>query len=73
MNIKDSIKKLQLWKNEISIDSITGGITNQNFLVTDGQKKYFVRIGEDIFEHLVIRKNEIIASQAASLANIAPK
>ena len=73
MNIKDSIKKLPLWKNEISIDSITGGITNQNFLVTDGQKKYFVRIGEDIFEHLVIRKNEIIASQAASLANIAPK
>ena len=73
MNIKDSIKKLPLWKNEISIDSITGGITNQNFLVTDGQKKYFVRIGDDIFEHLVIRKNEIIASQAASLANIAPK
>ena len=64
---------MPLWKNEISIDSITGGITNQNFLVTDGQKKYFVRIGEDIFEHLVIRKNEIIASQAASLANIAPK
>ncbi|GIS77289.1 MAG: hypothetical protein CM1200mP13_06480 [Candidatus Pelagibacterales bacterium] len=61
MNIKNSIKKLPLWKNEISIDSITGGITNQNFLVTDGQKKYFVRIGEDIFEHLVIRKNEIIA------------
>ena len=60
MNIKDSIKKLPLWKNEISIDSITGGITNQNFLVTDGQKKYFVRIGEDIFEHLVIRKMKLL-------------
>ena len=42
MNIKDSIRKLPLWKNEISIDSITGGITNQNFLVTDDQRKYFV-------------------------------
>ena len=44
MNIKDSIKKLPLWKNEISIDSITGGITNQNFLVTDGQKNILLEL-----------------------------
>ena len=73
MDIHNSIKELKIWENKISIEPIKGGLTNQNFLVTDGSKKYFVRIGEDIFEHLVIRKNEIAASKAASLAEIAPK
>ena len=73
MSIETNIKSLKIWKNDISIEPVDGGLTNQNFLVTDDQRKYFVRIGEDIFEHLVIRKKEIIASQAASLANIAPK
>ena len=56
MNIKDSIKKLPLWKNEISIDSITGGITNQNFLVTDGQKKYFVFYRNVKFKRMNLRQ-----------------
>ena len=54
------------------IDKISGGITNENFLVTDGAKKYFVRLGDDIPEHLVSRRNELIASQAAAEKNIAP-
>ena len=73
MEIQNSIKNLEIWNNEISIETIKGGITNQNFLVTDGSKKYFVRIGKDIPEHLIYRNNEIAASQAASKAGIAPK
>ncbi len=73
MDIENSIKKLDIWKNQISIEVIKGGITNQNFLVTDGSSKYFVRVGEDIPEHLVFRNNEIAANKAASKAEIAPK
>ena len=73
MSIETSIKNLKIWKNNISIEPIDGGITNQNFLVTDGQNKYFARIGKDIEEHLIFRTNEIAASQAASSAGIAPK
>ena len=66
---KNSIKlisSISFWKGEINISSIKGGITNKNFLITDGSKKYFVRIGDDIPEHLVFRANEVHASKAAS-------
>ena len=43
-DIENSIKNLKIWENLISLEVIKGGITNQNFLVTDGSKKYFVRI-----------------------------
>ena len=72
-DIESSIKNLKIWENPISLEVIKGGITNQNFLVTDGSKKYFVRIGKNIPEHLIFRKNEIAVSKAASLAGIAPK
>tara|TARA_B100000029_G_scaffold516481_1_gene630145 strand:- start:95 stop:970 length:876 start_codon:yes stop_codon:yes gene_type:complete len=73
MNIENSIKNLKIWKDNIKIEKITGGITNQNFLVNEGNKKFFVRIGNDIPEHLIFRQNEIACSKAASLADIAPK
>jgi len=74
MNIQneDFIKSVPIWKNKIDIDKISGGITNKNFLVTDGEKKYFVRLGNDIPEHLVSRSNELIASQAAAEKKIGP-
>ena len=73
MSIEANIRSLKIWKNDILIEPVVGGLTNQNFLVRDGEKKYFARIGKDIEEHLIFRTNEISASKAASLAGIAPK
>ena len=73
---KNSIKiisDINFWNGKINISSIKGGITNKNFLVADGSKKYFVRIGDDIPEHLVFRSNEVQASKAASKIGICPK
>ena len=67
------ISDINFWKGKINISSIKGGITNKNFLVADGSKKYFVRIGDDIPEHLVFRSNEVQASKAASNIGICPK
>ena len=67
------ISGVNFWESKIDISSIKGGITNKNFLVTDGSKKYFVRIGDDIPEHLVFRSNEVQASKAASKIGICPK
>ena len=67
------ISGINFWKGKINISSIKGGITNKNFLVADGSKKYFVRIGDDIPEHLVFRSNEVQASKAASKIGICPK
>ena len=72
-DIENSIKNLKIWKHQISLEIIKGGMTNQNFIVTDGSKEYFVRIGKNIAEHLIFRENEIATSNAAALAGVAPK
>ena len=70
---KNLILSIPIWESTIEIKKIYGGITNQNFLIKDNLKKFVVRLGEDIPEHLVSRSNEIIASKAASETNISPK
>ena len=67
------INNIDFWKSKITISPVEGGITNQNFLVNDGFRKYFVRIGDDIPEHLVFRSNEIQASNAASKIGVSPE
>ena len=67
------IRSIPIWKNNIEINIIKGGITNENFLIEDNKKKFVVRLGEDIPEHLISRSNEVIACKAASEINISPK
>ena len=71
-DIESLIRSIPIWKNEISIKTIDGGITNLNFLIEEGTNKYVVRIGDDIPEHLVFRSNELIASKAAADVGISP-
>ena len=72
-NTLELINSIKFWKSEIKVSPVEGGITNKNFLVDDGSEKYFVRIGDDIPEHLVFRSNEIQASNAASKIGVCPK
>jgi len=66
------IKAMALWQGEISAIPLTGGITNVNYVVSDGDKKYVVRLGEDIPKHHVMRFNELAASRAAHAAGLSP-
>ena len=72
-NIENSIRSIPIWNEKIKIQIIEGGLTNQNFLIEENNKKYVVRLGNDIPEHLVSRSNELIVSKAASNAGISPK
>ena len=72
-NIENSIRSIPIWNENIKIQTIEGGLTNQNFLIEENNKKYVVRLGNDIPEHLVSRSNELIVSKAASNAGISPK
>jgi thiamine kinase-like enzyme len=67
------ISKLELWKTEVDIKPVDGGITNQNFIVSDRGQKYFVRVGVDIPEHGIKRFNELAASRAAHTAGLSPE
>ena len=73
MDAIEKIKTLSIWKNDLNINPLEGGITNLNFLVNHGNEKLVVRLGQDIPEHLVYRSNEINVSKAAHEIGVSPK
>ena len=60
------------WSGPVTIEPLSGGITNLNYVVTDGGRRYVVRLGQDIPEHLVMRWNERALTAAAAEAGISP-
>lgn len=66
------VQALTCWSGKIQPEIIKGGITNANFLVEDGGRRYFVRIGDDIPVHGVMRFNELAASRAAAACGLSP-
>jgi thiamine kinase-like enzyme len=67
------IRALPIWKSRIDIQPLPGGITNQNYVVKDGERRAVVRFGGDIPVHGVMRFNEQAASRAAGEAGVSPK
>lgn len=66
------VAALAFWSGKPQIAPVAGGMTNVNFAVTDSTGKYFVRLGEDIPVHGVLRFNEYAASQAAAACGLSP-
>ena len=69
---EDQIRELDFWRGNVTLEPISGGITNQNFVVTDQGQKFFVRLGDDIPLHGVMRFNELGASIAAAKVGLSP-
>lgn len=67
------VRALSCWGSSVDPEPISGGRTNANFLVKDQGEKYFVRLGQDIPVHQVMRFNELAASRAAHAAGISPE
>ena len=63
---------LSCWSGKVEPAPLSGGITNVNFVVEDGGARYFVRIGEDIPVHGILRSNELAAARAAEAAGVSP-
>jgi thiamine kinase-like enzyme len=63
---------LPIWCSKVEPVPLKGGITNTNFLVQDRGRRCFVRIGQDIPVHGVLRFNELAAARAAEAAGISP-
>src|SRR5260221_1091747 len=66
-------KSLAFWTDPVTPVQIKGGITNANFRVETAGRPYFVRIGDDIPVHGVMRFNELAASRAAALCGLSPE
>jgi len=63
---------LGCWSGPVDPQPLPGGLTNRNYLVEDGGRRYVVRVGGDIPEHGIVRSTELAASQAAAAAGISP-
>jgi thiamine kinase-like enzyme len=66
------IAGLSCWHGPVHPEPVAGGITNTNFSVVDQGRRYFVRIGNDIPVHGIVRANELAANLAAHAAGVAP-
>jgi thiamine kinase-like enzyme len=66
------VASLSIWHGKVEPRPLGGGITNLNFVVTDGPARRLVRVGEDILHHGIVRSNELAASQAAAAAGLSP-
>jgi len=69
---EDRIRNLDFWQGKIEIEPLSGGMTNRNYRVKDGNKTVAVRLGDDIAVHMISRANELAASRAAEAAGISP-
>jgi thiamine kinase-like enzyme len=70
--LAERIAALSIWSGRVDPRPLAGGITNQNFKVEDGGRRYVVRVGHDLLVHGVVRSTELAASRAAHLAGLSP-
>lgn len=69
----EKVRRLPYWRSPVDPRPLKGGITNTNFAVEHEGARYFVRVGDDIPLHQVMRFNERAASQAAFAAGLSPE
>lgn len=63
---------LGCWETPVRPVPLPGGISNSNFSVEHGGRRYVVRIGDDVPEHAVWRFNELTVARAAHAAGLSP-
>ena len=72
-DLHTKISKLDCWRSKVDIEPLGGGMTNVNFKVTDNDKQYVVRLGNDDPVHLISRSNELASNKAAFEAGVSPE
>ena len=70
---EQQILGLPCWNGSVTIDTLSGGLSNQNYLVTDAEGRHVVRFGKDYPFHHVFREREVMTARAAHAAGFAPE
>ena len=73
--IDDILQRIPQWhgRTDLQVSPLSGGITNRNFRIEVGGKRFVLRVGGNNTELLGIdRRNERAASAAAAAAGLAP-
>jgi thiamine kinase-like enzyme len=72
IDVRARAAALSCWSGPVTPEPLSGGITNANFVVTDRGRRFFVRVGDDIPVHGILRFHELAASRAAAAAGVSP-
>ncbi|MGA0715430.1 MAG: phosphotransferase [Gemmobacter sp.] len=67
------IRALPCWVGEIAAEPLSGGLSNENWKVTDAAGAHVVRFGTDYPCHHVRRPREVAAARAAHAAGFSPE
>jgi thiamine kinase-like enzyme len=73
--VNEAVAGVALWKGaEVTVSQLSGGLTNENYLVEAGGQRYVMRIPGQSTELLSIdRANEVYNTQAAASTGIGPR
>ena len=67
------VRALPCWSGDVEITPLSGGLSNLNFVVRDGDKRFVVRlVGDDVPVHCVMRFNELAGLKAAHAIGLTP-
>lgn len=71
---EEAVARVSLWKGaEVKVSQLSGGLTNENYLVETGGRRYVMRIPGQSTELLAIdRANEVYNTKAAAGTGIGP-
>src|SRR5438093_13540538 len=71
---EDTVDRVSRWRDkEVKVTSLSGGLTNENYLVEAGGQRYVIRIPGASTELLAIdRANELHNTRAAASTGIGP-
>jgi thiamine kinase-like enzyme len=72
---EEAAARVSLWKGrDVKLSPLSGGLTNENYLVESGGRKYVMRLPGQSTELLSIdRANEVFNTKAAATTGIGPK
>jgi thiamine kinase-like enzyme len=72
--VEDAVGRISLWRGrDVTVSSLSGGLTNENYLVEAGGERYVMRIPGTSTELLSIdRVNEVYNARAAASTGIGP-
>src|SRR5437763_14005369 len=72
--VDDAVARISLWRGQdVKVTSLSGGLTNENYLVETGGERYVMRIPGSSTELLSIdRVNEVHNARAAASTGIGP-
>ncbi len=70
--LETRVAALPCWRGRVSIERLSGGLSNVAFVVDDGGARFVVRCGDDIPVHHVFRDRERAAAIAAHAAGLSP-